>query len=100
MLDLFLPPPQAIVQLAHPVADRFNLQTLPLHLHEVLLGYLLYQSLDSLVSPYLSSLLFPRVYPRLPRRTKVNWDIHFVSLVQSLIMSALALYTVFFDAER
>ena len=83
-----------------PVADFFGFASLPLHIHEVLAGCLLYGVIYYPLSPMLSSMFFPRVYPKLPPRRKISWHAHVVSLVQSCLINAVALYVMVFDKER
>ncbi|KAI9870463.1 MAG: hypothetical protein M1830_004223, partial [Pleopsidium flavum] len=100
MRDPFLPAPLVVTKAAQPVADALNLKTLPLHIHEIVLAFSFYQSINSLMSPTISNWLFPNVYRHLPRRTRINWDVHFVSLVQSLLITFLALWVIRTDQER
>lgn len=83
-----------------PVADLFGFASLPLHIHEVLAGCLLYGVIYYPLSPILSSIFFPNVYPQLPRRRKISWHAHVVSLVQSCLINAVALWVMFVDNER
>jgi hypothetical protein len=100
MLDPFPPPPAFLAVLSAPLASRFGLPTLPLHVHEVLLAFAFYQLVNTVGSPWLSRQLFPTIYPGLNARTKLNWDVHVVSLVQSCLISGLALWVMAVDAER
>jgi hypothetical protein len=102
MLDYFPLPKSVFLQerIAVPLAEKFNLPTLPDHIHEVLFAALLYHFILVVVSPWLSTLLFPKSYPALSRRTKFNWDIHVVSFFQSIIVCSLALYDMFYCEER
>ncbi|KAJ5084422.1 hypothetical protein NUU61_009001 [Penicillium alfredii] len=100
MLDPFPQPPEWLRSLTEPYALRFNSPTLPDHIHEVLLAFAFYQFIHSCLSPWLSPILFPHHYPQFNRRTKVNWDIHVVSLVQSTLINAAALWVMFVDQER
>jgi hypothetical protein len=101
MKDPFLFPPIPWLQRAvQPVADYLSLPTLPLHVHEVVAGALLYSVIYYPISPILSSLVFPRHYPQLSRKRKLNWDAHVVSLVQSCLINGLALWVMVVDAER
>ncbi|PIG89010.1 hypothetical protein AARAC_008425 [Aspergillus arachidicola] len=70
------------------------------HIHEVILAFAGYQFIHSFLSPWLSPILFPRHYPQLNKRTKLNWDVHVVSLVQSVLINVFALYIMFVDKER
>jgi len=100
MLDPVVSPPALLTTLVQPVADFFGLTTLPLHAHEILIAFLFYHSINTYLSPLLSRRLFPQSYAALPPRTKLNWDVHVVSLVQSSLINALALWVIFTDEER
>ncbi|RMD43206.1 hypothetical protein DV735_g1896, partial [Chaetothyriales sp. CBS 134920] len=89
-----------LVDAIRPYADAVELSTLPSHFHEVLFAYLFYQTTEVFVSPWLSARLFPKVYPALSPRTRINWDVHVVSLFQSCLINALALWVIFVDKER
>ncbi|KAL9098129.1 MAG: hypothetical protein Q9163_006151, partial [Psora crenata] len=95
-----LVPSRALVSLTNPVANHFGLTTLPLHIHELLLATLTYTLIFTYLSPFLSRVLFPRIYPALNKRTKLNWDVHVVSLVQSLFINTAALWVMWTDRER
>lgn len=100
MRDPVPPPPAFLFNAVKPYADALTLSTLPYHVHEILVAAILYQSIQSYFSPALSTRLFPNIYPKLNRRTRINWDVHVVSLVQSLIINTLALWVMFKDVER
>ncbi len=100
MLDPFFSPPALITTLTQPIADLFGLTTLPLHAHEILAAFLFYHGINTYLSPLLSRRLFPTTYAALPPRTKLNWDVHVVSLVQSSLINALALWVIWIDEER
>lgn len=100
MLDPIPPPPRFLQDLVTPWAERLHLYSLPYHIHEVVALLIFYQFLHSYVSPRLSKALFPRHYPQLPRRTQLNWDIHVVSLVQSVLVTSVALWVMITDRER
>jgi len=95
-----LVPPSLLVRATQPFATRLNLTTLPLHIHEVLLATLFYHLTCRYISPFLSSYIFPRIYPQFSKRTKLNWDVHVVSLVQSVLINTAALWVMFRDEER
>ncbi|KAF3491482.1 DUF887 domain-containing protein [Arthroderma uncinatum] len=99
MLDP-IPPPRWLQDLVTPMAERWSLPTLPYHVHEIILSFALYQFIQSVVGPMLSTWLFPKIYPSFNRRTKLGWDIHVVSLTQSTLISVLALWVTFADEER
>lgn len=96
----FLEPLPWLVKATQPFADYFSLPTLPIHVHEVLASALLYSVIYYPVSPLLSRLIVGRKYLDLPRKRRINWDAHVVSLVQSLLINGLALWVMFVDEER
>jgi TLC domain len=100
MLDPVIAPADWLFKLTKPYADALELPTLAYHIHEVIFSYLLYQNIETFVSPRVSTWLFPNIYPKLNRRTRINWDVHAVSLVQSCLINALALWVMFKDEER
>lgn len=100
MLDPFLSPPAFLPRLIQPLADILALPTLPLHAHEILLAFTFYHIVNTRLSPLISTYLFPQIYPKLNRRTKINWDVHVVSLVQSCLINTLALWVLWVDEER
>jgi hypothetical protein len=91
----------ALANLIRPLATKLELSTLPLHVHHILAAFLLYQGIFLLLSPALShTIFFPATYKRLDRRGRVNWDVHVVSMVQSLVINSMAIYVIFWDEER
>ena len=56
--------------------------------------------MNIVLAPRLSTYLFPDTYPKLSRKTKINWNIHVVSFVQSCFINAAALAVMFLDRER
>ncbi|KAL6706489.1 hypothetical protein ACN47E_005428 [Coniothyrium glycines] len=95
-----LPAPSLLVQLSKPLAERFGLTTLPYHVHEILLGFLAYHFILHVLSPAVSRLVCPNTYAGFTKRTRLNWDIHCVSMVQALFINAAALWVIFKDEER
>lgn len=95
-----IPPPPLLVKFTTPLANALALPTLPFHIHEIILATLSYHLICTFVSPYVSSWLFPNIYPKFNARTRLNWDVHVVSLVQSVVICTLALYVMLNDAER
>ncbi|KAH8730749.1 TLC domain-containing protein [Phaeosphaeriaceae sp. PMI808] len=101
MKDPFpLSPPAVLVPYAEKVADYLSLQTLPLHFHEVAIAYAIYHTTNKHVAPILSRYFFPRIYPSFNARTKLNWDVHIVSFVQSVLICSMALWVMWADDER
>ena len=101
MRDPFpFPPIPALSKAVEPLADLLSFPTLPLHIHEVVGATIFYTFVHTVVSPVLSTKLFPQFYPRNNRAKKANWDAHVVSLIQSVLINGLALWTIFADEER
>ncbi|KAL2207148.1 DUF887-domain-containing protein [Sarocladium strictum] len=101
MKDPFLP--LAIPELAktvQPLADWLQLPTLSLHIHEVLGAALLYTVIFWPISPLVSGWLAPKAYYAIPKRKRVNWDAHVVSMVQCLFINTLAIWVALFDESR
>jgi hypothetical protein len=96
----FLPPVPWMARASQPLADLFSLPTLPLHVHEVVYAAIFYSLIYYPLSPILSSLFFPQRYSTLPRKRRLNWDAHVVSLVQSTLINGLALWVMVVDDER
>jgi hypothetical protein len=95
-----LKPPTGLIPYAQKLADRLSLQTLPLHFHEVIVAYSIYHATNKYISPVFSRAFFPRTYNALNARTKLNWDVHVVSFVQSVVICTLALWVMWADTER
>lgn len=101
MKDVFpIPPIPALSRAIQPMADYLGFEILPLHIHEILIAALFYTFVQLVVSPILSNIFFPQVYGAMSRSKKLNWDVHVVSLVQSLLINGLALWCMFNDEER
>lgn len=100
MIDPLPSNPQFLQNLIEPLAARVGLQTVHLHTHEIIFAFALYQFLDSWVAPTVSTWLFPTFYPDLPLRTKINWNIHLVSLFQSVLICTLAFWVIIYDNDR
>lgn len=96
----FVKPIPWLVDLAQPLCDRVGLPALSLHIHEILLGALFYSVIFYPVSPILSRILAPNHYARLPRKRRLNWDAHVVSMIQSMLINGLAIWVMMTDRER
>lgn len=92
--------PVAVRSAFQYIADLCSLPTLPLHAHEVLFALGLYTFIANVISPLISNRLCPQAYQKLNRRTRISWDVHVVSFVQSCLINTLSLYVIFFDEER
>ncbi|KAL6716573.1 hypothetical protein ACLMJK_006140 [Lecanora helva] len=95
-----LPAPTSFINATLPLSRTLSLRTLPLHTHEILPSFALYTFLSTYLSPTLSTALFPRTYPHLSPKTKINWDVHFTSLLQSCFINTAALTVIWLDGER
>ena len=100
MLDPFFSSPSFITTLSTPIAQFLNLTTLPLHVHEVILAATFYNIVFQIGAPYISTRLFPTFYHKFNARTKTNWDVRVVSLVQSSVINLLTLWVMWRDEER
>lgn len=100
MLDPFPPPPAWLRDFVEPWALYYNVPALTEHAHEVVIAFAGYLFIHFILSPVLSPVLFPRHYPKLNPRTKLNWDVHVVSLVQSTFINGMALWVMFVDEDR
>ncbi|RCI14874.1 hypothetical protein L249_7047 [Ophiocordyceps polyrhachis-furcata BCC 54312] len=96
----FIAPIPWLSELARPLCELLNLPSLPLHIHEVLAAAFFYSLIFYPVSPVLSSLLAPRHYAELPRKKRLSWDAHVVSMIQSTLINVLAAWVIFADDER
>ncbi|KAF2749776.1 DUF887-domain-containing protein [Sporormia fimetaria CBS 119925] len=101
MRDPFpLSPPSWAYTYVQPLASKLSLQALHLHIHEVIFAFLLYHVTNRYISPWLGRTFFPRVYASFNPRTRLNWDVHVVSFVQSTLINILALWVILSDDER
>lgn len=95
----FLQPIPALSEWVRPFAEKYSLTVLPLHIHEVIASALLYTFIHLVVSPWASKRYFSKYYPT-DRGKRVSWDSHVVSLFQSTLINAMALYCMWADEER
>lgn len=96
----FIEPIPWLSDLVRPLARRLDLETLPLHIHEVIFAALLYSVIFYPISPILSRLIAPKHYSQLSRKKRLNWDAHVVSMFQSILINGLALWVKFVDEDR
>ncbi|MCJ1398353.1 hypothetical protein MMC11_001551 [Xylographa trunciseda] len=99
MLDL-IPVVPFLRDAIDPLTRFLHLHTLPLHLHEVLLSYTFYTVLNDFLAPHLSAYLLAETYDEFPLRTKLQWNIHVTSFVNSTFVSMAALYVLYADRDR
>ncbi|EMR10677.1 hypothetical protein PNEG_01375 [Pneumocystis murina B123] len=88
-MSIFPSPPTSIETWISPYLDSLNLYTLSKHFHVVLGASLFYQFLF-IISPFISKKL-SRSYLTLNKSTRIKWDVHFVSMIQSILISCLIL---------
>jgi hypothetical protein len=101
MRDPFpIPPIPFLSKAVQPFSESLGLITLPYHIHEVLAAFVGYTFINIYAAPRISTWLFPVKYPRLSPEKKMNWDVHVVSLCQSSLINALALWVMYNDEER
>jgi hypothetical protein len=96
----FIPAIPWLSDLVQPLAHRLGLTTLPVHIHEILAAALFYSAIFWPISPIISRFLAPNHYPQLPRRSRLNWDAHVVSMVQCTLINGLAIWVMLRDEER
>jgi hypothetical protein len=93
------PRPESLVKYVEPIAELLSLKTLPLHFHEVMTAFTLYHVTYRYIAPAISRLFIPRIYSSFNARTKLNWDVHIVSFVQSTLICSMALWVMWTDSE-
>ncbi|KAJ9638175.1 hypothetical protein H2204_004486 [Knufia peltigerae] len=88
----------------HDAFTRFCLEhrlaSLPLHVHQVLVAFLTYETLFLVVSPALSQVFLPQLYGNLPKRTKINWNVRVVSFIQATFICYQAIGVIVQDTSR
>jgi hypothetical protein len=100
MQDPLPSPPPAFIRAWRLAAELTNLSTLPLHVHEVLFAWAFYHISYTTFAPIISRTLCPNTYPKLTKKTQINWDVRVVSTLQAFIVSGSALWVIFNDDER
>jgi hypothetical protein len=86
--------------LAQPLCDFLSLQSLPLHIHEILFIFGVYHVIFEYLAPPLSASLLTKRYTKLSYESRLRWNMHCVSMVQSVGICILALWTIAMDQER
>jgi len=84
----------------HAFCERFHLTTLPPHAQQVFQAFLCYEAIFLVFSPALSRVFLNHVYAHLPRRTRVNWNVRVVSLIQATFICVSALHVIVSDPRR
>lgn len=100
MIDPFPLPPALLTQAIRPVASLLNLSTLPFHIHEIFLAFLVYHVINIYLGPMCSRRFFGPTYTASTRWTKINWNVHIVSFVQSTLITIITCLVIWKDHER
>jgi hypothetical protein len=100
MHDPFFPPLPALQKLVTPVCNALHLYSLPLHIHEILSAFAIYYVIFEYLAPPLSGFFLSKQYTGLSRESKLRWNMHCVSMVQSVTICVLALWVTAADEER
>ncbi|KAF2266356.1 hypothetical protein CC78DRAFT_513843 [Lojkania enalia] len=100
MWNQFLQPFDQMFEYIQPICNYLKLPLLPGHIHEVFGALLFYQILYMYIGPRISTYLAPKTYPIFQGRSKLDWNIHIVSMTQATFISFLSQYVVLFDYER
>ena len=100
MLDPFFASIPLLEGLVRPLCNALHLHSLPLHIHEILSAFAVYHVIFEYIAPQFSTWLLPKSYTRLSWESKLRWNMHCVSLVQSTAISVLALWVMSVDEER
>ncbi|KHN98598.1 DUF887 domain protein [Metarhizium album ARSEF 1941] len=96
----FIEPLPWLVRLVQPLCDWLSLPTLSLHIHEIVISALFYSVIFYPISPIASRILAPKYYTTLPRKRRLNWDAHVVSMIQATLINGLAIWVMVTDGER
>ncbi|KAG4301593.1 hypothetical protein PCANB_001680 [Pneumocystis canis] len=89
MSSIFPSPPSSIQIWIEPYLNSLNMSMLSKHFH-VVIGALLFYQFLFMISPFVSKKLTTS-YLTLKTSTRIKWDVHFVSMVQSVLISYLVL---------
>jgi hypothetical protein len=89
-----------IYALIQTACEKANLPLLPTYLPGFLATFSAYQLLYVVIGPWLSTSFFPKVYPHLRGKKKLEWDENVVSLIQAVVLTTVAAQVVWFDEER
>jgi hypothetical protein len=100
MHDPFFPPNPTLAGLVTPLCDYLHLNTLPLHIHEILVAFGAYHIIFEYLANPLSTFLLPKRYNNLSYESKLRWNMHCASMVSSVSICVLALFVTAVDNER
>lgn len=88
------------IRILEPIGKSLGLPLLSQHLHETAFFFVFYHVVYEYVSPKLSTRYFSQTYPKFNKKSRVDWDVHAVSLTQCTLISMLTIYCIIFDQER
>jgi hypothetical protein len=101
MRDPFpIPPIKWLQRASQPLANLLGFETLPLHVHEIVIASFFYHFVFAFLAPRLSARFAPGHYLQLPRDKKLQWNMKVVSFIQSTLISGLSLLVIYIDKER
>jgi hypothetical protein len=90
IMKSLIPPIAPLQNFLRPAADVLGLQALPLHVHEIAIAAILYHVIFRYLAPWLSVWLLPNRYRRFTPKEILDWNLQCVSMVQSIVISILA----------
>jgi hypothetical protein len=100
MQDPFFFPASSLGETIKPLCDYLALRSLPSHIHEILFAFGVYHLIFEYIAPPLSNLFLSSRYSKLSYESKLRWNMHCASMVQSCMICVMALWTIFMDDER
>ena len=80
--------------------ETANLPLLSTYWPGILGTFSVYQIIYAGIGPWLSTTFFPKAYPSLRGKKKLDWDENVVSLIQAIVLCAFAGQVVLSDEER
>ncbi|KIY00701.1 uncharacterized protein Z520_03366 [Fonsecaea multimorphosa CBS 102226] len=88
-----------LLTLVQTACVKASLPLLPPYLPGILMTFTAYHLTYLSIGPWLSTLLFPKVYVQLRGRKKLDWDENVVSLVQAIVICVLAGQVVLLSSD-
>jgi hypothetical protein len=95
-----IPPITSLQTHVQPFANAIGLRALHLHIHEIALAFTLYYVIFKYLASPFSTWLLPLHYPHFGRKTALKWNLQCVSMVQSILICAMALWVLKHDHDR
>lgn len=100
MQDPFFAPIPALVNLITPLCEKLHLYSLSLHIHEILFAFAFYHTIFEYLAPSVSAAFLSAQYGKMSPESKLRWNMHCCSMVQSCTICVLALFVMAVDKER